>query len=150
MSKLYLMCGISGSGKSTYADNIENCVVIHRDNIRNKLYKDNYFNNENLVYKTFINQINACIDSGKDVCADATNITVKSRSKLLDKLHIDDVNIIVIYMNTPYDICKYRNSLRQGFSRVPDDAVESQYKNLQIPTYNEKYHYADIIVKNYE
>ena len=66
---LYIMCGISGSGKSTFVKNNlkENEVWISRDKIRFSLVKENekYFSKENLVYKTFVEEIQKCLDDEK-------------------------------------------------------------------------------------
>ena len=62
MGNLYLMCGIPGSGKSTYAKtnkDLKYCKYISRDDIRYSLLKDedDYFSKEKQVFRTFIAQI---------------------------------------------------------------------------------------------
>ena len=53
MKKLYLMIGIPGSGKSTWARNRKDGIIVSRDAIRCSFLKDgeNYFSKEDLVIK---------------------------------------------------------------------------------------------------
>ena len=62
MQTLYLLMGIQGAGKTTYAKKMidNNTVHISRDEIRFKLIEPNeeYFAKEAQVFKTFMNEIN--------------------------------------------------------------------------------------------
>ena len=67
--KIFLMCGIPGSGKSFWIQNqISNnqtqCCVISRDKIRFSLLKDgeDYFKRENAVFAQFVKEINNSIE----------------------------------------------------------------------------------------
>ena len=65
---LYLMIGVPGSGKSTYAKNILKYgdIYISRDEIRYSLLteEDDYFAKENEVIKTFIDNIDKSLVNG--------------------------------------------------------------------------------------
>ena len=77
MSKMYMVIGAPGCGKSTYIQNHlkENEIVISRDKIRFSLLKDTdeYFSKEKEVYNEFIKQINAAIADNKDFYVDQTS-----------------------------------------------------------------------------
>ena len=91
-NKLYIMCGIPGSGKSTYAKTyLTNTLYVSRDEIRFKLVKEDedYFSKENEVFDTFIAKINEGLRQSLDVVADATHLNSKSRLKLLACLELD-------------------------------------------------------------
>ena len=147
---LYIMIGIPGSGKSTYAQwiimNNENTKWISRDGIRFSLLaaSDNYFAKENQVYKNFISQINNGLKEGYNVIADATHLNSKSRYKLFNKLHIDrtKTTVIGIYMNLPLETCLERNEGRKGGrAYVPPHEIHNMYTRLEPPTYNEPFDY---------
>lgn len=143
-NNLFIMIGVPGSGKTTFAEAQPKKIHISRDTIRFSLLNehDNYFAKEKEVYKTFINKINLHINDGEDVIADATHLNPKSRYKLLNQLHIDrnKTNIIAIYVNTPIKTCLERNNLRKGTKTyVPPNEIYNMYARLEPPTYNEPF-----------
>lgn len=145
---LYVMVGLPGSGKSTYLQQFKkDCIIISRDSIRFSMLGDTYFDNEKLVFKEFVNQIQSAIDSNnyKSIYADATHISEKSRNKLLNKLNLKGVSIHIIFINTPIDVCIERNSHRVGIEKVPEDVVRDFQDRLELPTHNEKYKYKSIL-----
>lgn len=85
------MCGLSGSGKSTIATQIANenpnTIIVSSDAIREELtgnYEDQEHNEE--VFKIFHNRIRKNLENKKNVIADATNLTMKSRRAILMKV----------------------------------------------------------------
>lgn len=88
MSALYILCGIPGSGKSTWARKIVNeygndkVAWVSRDKIRFDLVKpeEEYFSRETEVMDKFVAEIqNAIEDHIPFILADATHLTRKSR-----------------------------------------------------------------------
>ena len=151
MTVLYLMCGVPGCGKSTWINKnkIDTDVVISRDVVRFSLVKENedYFSKENLVFNTFIDQINEAIDNHvSTIFVDATHINETSRNKVLDRLHLsDEVKVIPVFIKEDLETCLHRNSLREGRANVPEKAIIRMYNSLHAPTFNEKHYYANII-----
>ena len=149
-STLYIMCGIPGSGKSTWAKDFKekinaagyHCVIVSRDEIRFKLLKERggkYFDYEGEVIEIYYQEIQKYLDRGYHVIADATQITPKSRIKLLNNLEINENTIVYcVDVDTPYSTCKKRNSKREGIKRVPNSAIEKMYVTKISPT---KYEY---------
>ena len=93
---LFLLCGPSGIGKSTWLKNTfsekwdkSRSVIVSRDEIRfYELRKDNlgsehYFDKEPIVFSTFLATIASELMCGNDVYADATHLTPASRSKVI-------------------------------------------------------------------
>lgn len=148
-NKLYIMIGIPGSGKSTYAKYAimnENTIYISRDDIRFSFLSDtdNYFAKEKQVYKEFIKQINDNLKEDYNVIADATHLNRKSRNALFHNLHIDrtKVTVIGVYINTPLEICLERNETRKGGRTfVPPHEIHNMYLRMEPPTYNESFDY---------
>ena len=141
MSKLFIMIGAPGSGKTTWCKNNvpKNAVYISRDEIRFSIIKDkdSYFSKEKIVYDIFINKINEALDSGLDVYADQTSLNAGSRKKLIDALNKKPDEIIGIYFTTPLDIILQRNTQRTGRALVPEDVVINMFNSVTRPTLDE-------------
>lgn len=150
-NRVILMCGIPGSGKSTYIEkrcheldeeHITN-VCISRDTVRKNMTNgaqgDDYFSKEKAVFKEFVRQINEAMELGiEEVYIDATHINEKSRAKVLRCLRPDPrTKLIVKVVDTPYEECLHRNSLREGFAKVPEGAIKSMYDSFTIPSLDE-------------
>lgn len=141
MSKLYLMMGTPGAGKSTYAKKyLSNGITyISRDEIRYSMVKPNekYFSKEKQVYQEFINQINNALLKNEDVCADQTSLDRASRAKLIRQLYPKPTEIIVIWINPPLETILKQNAYRTGRERVPEDRVIEMFNRMQAPSYIE-------------
>lgn len=144
--RLYLMCGIPGSGKSTVAENYiknnNNVIWVSRDKIRFSLLKEgeDYFSHEDEVFDTFINYINQTLERDEihSVYIDATHLNKRSRNKTLNrvkKANIGELNCVCF--NTPVELCQARNSLRSGRARVPVSAIDNMFKSYAYPTADE-------------
>ena len=151
---LYLMCGMPGSGKSTFCHNfIENSdkkiEYISRDEIRFKFLEDGdeYFSKEDEVFTTFVSSISDAIDDDitEEILVDATHLNEKSRNKVLKYLDLDCVNVIPVNFLIDFDLALERNNLREGRSCVPRSSLIRMYNAFYPATHNEKYSYDKII-----
>ena len=142
MATLYVVCGIPGSGKSSWLRNHVNInqkqVLVSRDVIRYRLINDDdsYFSKENEVWKEYIKQINYFLKEGYDVFADATHINTGSRRKLLNEIYVE-CKKEAIYITTPISICLERNSKREGRECVPESAIKRMYSQFEEPSFEE-------------
>lgn len=98
--RLIVMVGLSASGKSSYAKELEkenptNTIVISSDAIREEIcgsVEDQSKNGE--VFRIFHERIRRNLENKKDVIADATNITMKSRRAILNRVNGLDVHLL--------------------------------------------------------
>lgn len=144
---LYIMVGLPGSGKSTFAlkhFNNDNTIYVSRDSVRLAIItdEDRYFSKEKVVFKTFIEMIAAILKAGKNCCADATHLNYISRKKLINalsakELSLEQYNIIFIYMNTNVKECIRRDSHRTGRCHVTEQVILDMASNLEKPTFDE-------------
>ena len=142
-NKLYVMCGVPGSGKSTaakayYTKHSSTTKLVSRDDIRFSLLKDNesYFKYEKQVFNIFIKEIKSGLKNGYDVIADATHLNHHSRSKLLRSLgnSIKNIEIIAVVIKQPLEICLKQNKNRKGTKFfVPENALKDMYENFEVP-----------------
>ena len=143
MSKLIIMCGIPGSGKSTWAKAHMSSVFdeyVSRDEIRFALVKEgeSYFSREDEVFKTFCRRIDMGLRSEATVWADATHLNMKSRLKLLYNLKEKPDEIEIVWMNTDYETAIARNEQRAGTrSYVPPEIIKKMLYVMAPPEFKE-------------
>lgn len=139
MTKLNIMCGVPGAGKSHYIKehyNKEKDVVISRDVIRFSLVTlgQVYFSREKEVFREFCNKINETIGVADTTWADATHLSNRSRWKLLNGINHKNFELInFICVEEPLEICLARNAQRDGRAVVPESAIERMFEQYQRP-----------------
>ena len=85
MAKVHLMIGIQGSGKSTFSNklsNEKNIQIVSTDKVRSA-HPDW---KEELIWPEVYRVTASLIKNNQDVIFDATNITVKVRTRFLDNV----------------------------------------------------------------
>lgn len=143
MADVYIMCGCPGSGKTYWCEHHikPEAVYISRDAIRFSLLKpdEDYFSHEDEVCRIFWQQINEALSCGRDVFADQTSLTRKSRKYLIQHLKgYDHINII--WMATPLKVAEKRNDSRKGRAKVPISILVSMYGDFQEPSFKEGFY----------
>lgn len=142
MRKIYLTCGVPGSGKTTWCtQKVMNEGWVHnsRDAVRfmKILDYEDYFAHEDDVFSTFVNNIQNDIDNGvENIIADATHLNSASRNKLLSKLSLKDYEVWYVVFLVDLDTALERNQQRTGRARVPDTVIRNMYNNFQMPEGN--------------
>jgi len=141
---LFLMCGIAGSGKSSWLQkNVSNAVIISRDEIRFSIIGDfdDYFAKENEVFAIFIQKIQEAIDNNDgptEIYCDATHLTKKSRNKVLNALDLTNVeNITVLVVRPSLAEALKRNAQRSGRKYVPNYVIRRMWSQFERPEEDE-------------
>ena len=154
MANFYMMVGLPGSGKTTFAHNIEKgAVVISSDIIRKELWGSEEKQGDNkIVFEELEKRVMENLAADKSVVYDATNIKAKKRKDFLYRLRkIPNVNTVCMLMSVPYEQCLERNNERGRV--VPEEVIERMYMNFEIPQIREGWNQINIIqpkLENYD
>lgn len=142
--KFIMLVGLPGAGKSTFAEQYKNKnFIIHSpDILRNELNLHSLDDTQkifNILYKNIL----VDMKNNKNILYDSTNLTVKRRIMFLKLIKDFNYKKICYVIDTPLDICKYRNNKRIGYSKVEDKEYRRMESIYEKPTYNEGW---DIII----
>ena len=137
--KLITLVGLSGSGKSTYAETFDEYVIVASDKIRETIYGSRRIqDNPALVFEIAHKSIVQNLHSGRNVVFDATNLRSKDRRQLLDmvKKAVPDARCECHVIVRPVLDC-VENDSERVFKVGTDVIVNKQLHKFQIP-YNEE------------
>lgn len=145
---LIVLCGISGSGKSTFAKHLleiseqkKTAIAIAcPDLIREKLYGDASIQGDGK--KVFQMAFDIVELSGKinaDCVFDATNTTKKARRRVIEEGQ-KYFDFILCYYFTP-DLIKSIENQKKRERQVPYDVLVRQINQWQTPTLDEGFDY---------
>lgn len=136
---LALMVGVSGSGKSTYANGLKtsiNATIVEPDAIRLELTGNASDQSQNdKVFSLAFKRSSDLLAQGKNVVVDATSVDKWSRSKWIDLGKKNNAEIRAYVIKTPLELAKKRNLGRDRV--VPDNVIDKQNSRLQMPTQDE-------------
>lgn len=125
MSKLTMMVGIPGSGKTTYANKIrsEYNIILSLDELREVIYGNaNQQGKQEVSY--FFTLLKEAVKHNKSILVDNTNLVHERRLEIIKLCPGYSIDIIV--MQTPYNVCLKRNKERTR--QVPDNVIGSMFK----------------------
>lgn len=131
--KLFVMVGISGSGKSYKATEIAvqyNAIIVAIDEIEKQfpIMKNKELREEKILCR-FCNRIRENLERRRNVVADASNISMYSRRRILNVVRSLQVEKICYLMAQSYEDC-VRDSKKKGTGA---DFIRRQIKKYEIP-----------------
>ena len=131
------MCGVPGSGKSTWIQKQGDGVWCSRDAVRFAWLKDgeDYFAHEDDVFEAWIKEIQKAIDDengNENIFIDATHLNKKARKKVTTRLifNADDEKIAVNFI-VPLETCIERNEQRSGRALVPRSVIRRMFYSFE-------------------
>ena len=128
-----MLCGIPGSGKSTYAKELsqtENAIILSSDQLRLELFGDvNHQENNGELFQELYRRAKQFLNQGNNVIIDATNISQKRRIHFINEFK--KFKKECIYLSTPYLNCVIRDYERD--KKVGVQVIHRMYKQMQIP-----------------
>jgi predicted kinase len=142
MQHLYILRGLPGSGKSTYAREYirstpdpEDWIRVNKDDLRAMMH-DNVFSRERekFTHESCIKLVSMALSIGKNVLVDNTHITndtIKPYHRLAESL--GNITVTEEWVRTPLEECLERNASREGNARVPDEAIMRMAAKICLP-----------------
>jgi predicted kinase len=140
-ARLYVLTGIPGSGKSTYArDHLGRCVRVSLDDLRKMMSgRDYHAEYEPMVAEAGRAVLEALLaranDVGYDLVLDATNVTRAWRADAIARARRHGVEPYSIFVDVPFEVAVQRNATRGRV--VPEDVLQRFHGQLEPPHVDE-------------
>ncbi len=146
MNTLFLVCGCSGAGKSTFAmdfcrENREGyssafMIRINPDEIRGIIGKNEGDQSVNgRVFESARVMAEILLKRGQSTLLDATNLSVKTRAEFIKIAKKCNARVVAYVFQRDLETCKKQNQLRER--KVPDEVIERQFKSFVVPSKEE-------------
>lgn len=154
----YLMCGLPGSGKSTFAKELKaktdrikglnETVLLSSDELRKEMFGDeNNIEHNGEVFNEMRRRTKENLKAGNNVIYDATNISSKRRTNLLQyELKNIECDKVCVYIPTIWLDCIENDKKRDR--QVGREVIIRMRNQLDIPMYNEGWDYIQINKEN--
>lgn len=142
---IYMMIGLPGSGKSTFAKTLK-LPILSRDELIEKCEGSNYsekWNNANQeeIDKEFHKLLVKQLELKQSFIIDKTFLTKKSRRRFLNSYKIKDYKVKMIVMVRDFDECI---KARQGEKYIDSKVLEKMLGIMSLPTLDE---FSDLEIK---
>ncbi len=138
LNYLFVLVGISGSGKSWLANEglKENFEVFSSDAIRAEIFGDETDQTHNQkVFETLHKRLRFALKNGKNCIYDATNLNRKRRITFLKSIQDIDCKKFCLIVATPFELCIERD---KGRARsVGEKVIRRQISQFQLPLLEE-------------
>ena len=139
MPKMYLMCGCSGSGKTTFSKQFakdHDLLYLGCDDFYKKVNGDECLHiNSFEVWIEFFKAIHEAEINGVDCIVDTNALTRVHRAQFIEWFPTFEHHLI--YIHASPELRKKNNKSRRR--QVPDDDMDKMTRRLEIPTMNEQF-----------
>ena len=154
---IYILCGLPGSGKSTWArekSSETGALIVNRDSIRTMFFGSYRFNKdvecivhnctEHIIRELLDGASADCTNTIRDIIIDECNLTIARRKFWTDfisanTLSENKINIIVVWFteNKRNSELREKNDLRGYTKEYWDNVISNMKISFQQPTENE-------------
>lgn len=136
MKILYVMMGIPGSGKSTYARKLD-AKYVSLDKIREEKFGDiNYRGEESTkIWTEACSMIIQASRHGENAVLDATNVLRSGRRKIIRQFRQNFDKFVLCYVKTPLSVAIERNNNRENV--LEEYIIRDKYEKLVEPQLDE-------------
>lgn len=139
MAIFYMLVGLPGSGKSTYAKEFEqkhgNITVFSSDALRKQLYGDESVQaNPKIIFDILKKEVKKCLLGGKDALLDATSIRDSERKSFLSTVP-KDARKVCVFIDAPVALCLEQNQKRER--HIPENVIIRMSQQLVPPNKDE-------------
>lgn len=138
MGEFILVMGLSGSGKSYWANNLAegtDTIILSSDALRKEFYGDERIqDNPAFIFEQMRIRTLKALKEGRDVVYDATNLSSKRRKALLQQLP-KDVYKVCYCVITPLDKCIENDTKRER--HVSESVIMRQLEQFEVPWFDE-------------
>ena len=137
MAEFTMLCGLSGAGKSTYAEKLckeTGAVHLASDKVRDALYGSRkYQDNPELIFDVCHKAVMENLKRGRSVVLDATNLKSRNRMQITKQIRRDLPETVckIHVLVREFDDCVKQNVCREF--AIPRTALEKQFATFQIP-----------------
>lgn len=138
MNYLFVLVGISGSGKSWFANESlkENFEIFSSDAIRAEVFGDETDQAHNQeVFEILHKRLRFALKNGKNCIYDATNLNRKRRITFLKSIQDIDCKKFCFVVATPFELCIERDKNRTR--SVGEKVIRRQISQFQLPLLEE-------------
>ncbi|MER3397070.1 MAG: hypothetical protein C4315_03395 [Chloroflexota bacterium] len=148
--KLYVLVGIPGSGKTTYARRyLSDKWRVCMDDLRFMLSVEPYaeplqpvvIELEHIILERLLAGINSRFN---DIVVDATSVTRERRRRYIELARKHGARPVAIFIQTPLEVALVRN--RQRANVIPEAVIHRMHQMLEPPTREEGFEYVITVV----
>lgn len=148
--KLYVLVGIPGSGKTTYARRyLSDKWRVCMDDLRFMLSVEPYaeplqpvvIELEHIILERLLAGINSRFN---DIVVDATSVTRERRRRYIELARNHGARPVAIFIQTPLEVALVRN--RQRANVIPEAVIHRMHQMLEPPTREEGFEYVITVV----
>ena len=147
MLAVYILLGLQGSGKTTWAKaNAKrlNAVVLSSDDIRNEMVEQGQaaeVENGDAVFAIFNRRLAGLVRAGHNAISDATHIRRAWRQNEIEIARSLGAKVVGVWLDVPLEVCLRRNVLRPGGAwgqrAVAEDFVRELAESFEPPLVGE-------------
>jgi predicted kinase len=130
MAKVLILKGLPASGKSSRAKELvkQGWTRVNRDDLRAMLHSSEWSSdNEKLVVKLRDTVIEECLEKGRNVVVDDTNLAVQNEKQIRQIALKYNAEVGCQFFDTPLKECIERDSKREDVAQVGEQVIRRMY-----------------------